>query len=397
MSGTSRSRFKHRDDVGEIVNNNLDALIPILYAALDMVSRETVGMIPAVSRDVTADSAAKGQIVTVPVTRKRGTIDIVEGNPPTGSGDDFSNVQVAITKSKTATPIVWTGEEQLSVGGQLNRMMVDQYAQAIRAVINEIEADLCLQAVIGAISAGNIYGTAGTTPFNGSLADMAQLVKILDDIGAPASGRQGVFNTAVIAAMRSLINLTSVDSAGTPETLRRGIIGNLFDVAVRASGGFRIIEPGTGSGYLLNGAADAGTQELTVDTGSGVINKGAIITIAGDSNKYVVTDAVGSGGTVIKIAGGLKQEAADNAAITLGGAYLPSIAFSRDAVLLAARVPAMPSGGDNSKDVTVIGDPVSGLSLQVALYGGYRQNRVEIGMAWGTASIAPEHSVVLIG
>jgi hypothetical protein len=377
--------------------NNLDMLMPTLYAALDIVSREIVGMIQAVSRNATTDSAAKGELVVVPVTRKRGTVDIIEGSPPTGSGNDFGNVQVSITKSKVADPIVWTGEEQLSVRGQLNQMIVDQYAQAMRALTNEVEADLCLQGVIGSIGAGNVYGTAGVTPFNGSLSDMAQIAKILDDIGAPASGRQGVFNTAVIAAMRSLTNLTNVDNAGTPETLRRGIIGSLFDIAVRSSGGFKLIDPGAGSGYLLNGAAVEGATELTVDTGTGAVNKGTIITIAGDINKYIVTEDVASGGTLIKIAGGLKQAAADNAAITVGTAYLPSVAFSRDAILLAARLPAMPVGGDEAKDVTVITDPVSGLSLQVALYGGYRQNRVEIGMAWGTASISPEHSVTLVG
>lgn len=377
--------------------NNLNMLMPTLYAALDIVSREIVGMIQAVSRNATTDSAAKGELVVVPVTRKRGTVDIIEGSPPTGSGNDFGNVQVSITKSKVADPIVWTGEEQLSVRGQLNQMIVDQYAQAMRALTNEVEADLCLQGVIGSIGAGNVYGTAGVTPFNGSLSDMAQIAKILDDIGAPASGRQGVFNTAVIAAMRSLTNLTNVDNAGTPETLRRGIIGSLFDIAVRSSGGFKLIDPGAGSGYLLNGAAVEGATELTVDTGTGAVNKGTIITIAGDINKYIVTEDVASGGTLIKIAGGLKQAAADNAAITVGTAYLPSVAFSRDAILLAARLPAMPVGGDEAKDVTVITDPVSGLSLQVALYGGYRQNRVEIGMAWGTASISPEHSVTLVG
>jgi hypothetical protein len=377
--------------------NELNGLIPTVYAALDIVSRELTGMLRAVNRDATASAAAKGQIIRVPVTRKRGTVDIVEGIPPTGSGEDFTYVQMAITKSKTADPIVWTGEEQLSVGDQLNQMVVDQYAQAMRALVNEMESDLCFQAYSGAIGVGNVYGTAGTTPFNGSLADMAQLVKVLDDIGAPQSGRQGVFNTAVIAAMRSLINLTDVGSAGTPETLRQGIIGTVFDVAIRFSGGFRLMEPGTGSGYLLNGAAQEGASELIVDTGSGAINKGALISVAGDTNKYVVSQAVASGGTVIKIAGGLKKDAPDNAAITLGAAYLPSVAFSRDALVLASRLPAMPSGGDDAKDVTVVTDPVSGLSFQVAMYGGYRQNRVEIGMAWGTASISPEHSVVLIG
>jgi hypothetical protein len=377
--------------------NNLNGLIPILYAALNVVSREIVGMVQAVSRDATANSAAKGQIITVPVTRKRGTVEIVEGTPPTGSGNDFTGVNVEITNAIIADPIVWTGEEQLSVGGQLNRMIVDQYAQAMRAVANRVEAALCLEAVSGAIGAGNVHGSAGSVPFNGSLADMAELAKILDDIGAPAGDRQFVGNTRVIAAMRSLTNLTNVDAAGTPETLRRGIIGSIFDIAVRSSGGYRLIDPGAGSGYLLNGAAAEGATELTVDTGTGAINKGAIITINGDANKYIVTEDVASGGTVIKIAGGLKQDGADNAAVTVGAAYLPSVAFSRDAILLAARLPAMPTGGDQAQDVTVITDPVSGISFQAAMYGGYRQNRVEIGLAFGAKSVNAEHSVALIG
>jgi hypothetical protein len=377
--------------------NILTLLVPVLYTAIDVVSREITGFIPAVSRNLTANSAAVGQIVTVPVTRKRGTVEIVPGTPPSGSGNDFTNEQVVITKSKTADPIVWTGEEQLSVGDQLNPMMVDQYAQAMRAVVNEIEADIALEAVMGAIGAGNVYGTAGTTPFNGSITDMAQVAKVLDDIGAPQSGRQFVGNTAVIAAMRSLTNLVNANQAGTDETLRRGIIGDVFDISVRASGGFRLISPGAGAGYLINGGADIGATELTVDTGSGAINKGAIITIAGDTNKYIVTENVSSGGTVIKIAGGLKQAAADNAAITLEAAYLPSVAFSRDAIVLAARAPAMPVTGDEAQAVTIITDPVSGLSLQAAVYKGYRQTRVEIGAAWGVKSVVARHSCALLG
>jgi hypothetical protein len=57
----------------------------------------------------------------------------------------------------------------------------------------------------------------------------------------------------------------------------------------------------------------------------------------------------------------------------------------------------MPAGGDQAQDVTVITDPVSGLSFQVAMYGGYRQNRVEIGISFGVKSINAEHSVALIG
>jgi hypothetical protein len=139
-----------------------------------------------------------------------------------------------------------------------------------------------------------------------------------------------------------------------------------------------------------------GAKELVVDTGSGAINKGAIITIAGDTNKYIVAEDVASGGTLIKIAGGLKQAAADNAAITIGAAYLPSVAFSRDGILLAVRQPYLPPGGDKAEDMTVIADPVSGLSFQVAVYKGYLENRIEIRSAWGVKSINSAHTCAII-
>jgi hypothetical protein len=377
--------------------NGLDGLIPILYEALQVVARELVGVIPAATRSMTAEAAAVGQTVRVPVTPPSENSEVVPGVDPSFDGTDLSYRDLVITKRKRAKPIVWTGDEEIEVGGQLNQILVNQYAQSMRSLTNEIETDLALELVMGALEAGNIYGNAGVIPLNGGLGDLAQIAKILDDRGAPQTGRQFTSNTAVGAALRSLMHLTNVADAGNDDMLRRGVFSDLLGFAVRQSAGFKPFNPGAGAGYTLNGAAAAGDTEITVDGGNGAISKGAIITIAGDTTKYVVAEAVLSGGTVIKIVGGLKQGAADNAAVTLGASFLPSVGFTSDAIVLATRLPAIPKNGDKAIDITTITDTVSGLSFQAAMYPGYLQNLVELRVAWGVKSVNPEFSAVLLG
>jgi hypothetical protein len=378
--------------------NKLDGLIPILYAALQVVSRELTGLIPASTPNLEAASLAIGQQVRIPITPKSGNINLVPGPVPTGSGIQFSFLDLMITKSRICEPIIWTGEEYTAVGGQYPQLQMNVFQQAMRGLVKEVEQDLAVEGVMGAVSSGNVYGTAGTTPFNGGLGDLAQVLKILKDQGTPETDLQAVLNTAAAASMRSLVNLTNVDNSGDANLLRRGILSNLYGFAIRESAAYTPIIPGSGAGYLINGAQTAGATELTVDTGSGAINKGAIITIGSDTaNRYVVAEDVASGGTVIKIAGGLKANVADNAAVNIGPVYNPNLMFSRDALVLATRTPPVPEGGDGAKDHVTISDPISGLSFDVALYGEFYQNTVTIGINWGCKSVNPDHSVVLLG
>ena len=308
-------------------------------------------------------------------------------------------MDLAITKSKAA-PVRWNGEEQRAVGasGVYNQVLADQFVDAMRKLVNAVETDLAFEAVKGASRA---YGTAGTAPFGtaNDLSDFAGMAQILDDNGAPVSDRQIVLNSGAMANLRGKQSvLFKVNEAGSPDMLRDGITGRIQNFAVRYSGGIRQHVKGTGSGYTTNltAALEAGALDIAMDTGTGTIVVGDVVTFAGDENKYVVNTALASGALKISKPG-LRAGLADGVAVTVGNSFMPNLAFSRSALVLAARMPAVPTGGDSADDATTITDPMTGLTFEVRVYRQYRQVKYEVALAWGVKAIKPEHIALLLG
>ncbi|MFJ1218655.1 P22 phage major capsid protein family protein [Yersinia enterocolitica] len=377
--------------------NTLTGLIPSLYAAMDVVSRELVGFIPAVGRDAKADQAAKGQTVRSPVTPEAKAQDIEpDVVAPSVEGQNIGYKDVTITKSRMV-PLVWNGEEQLALnaaGQTYNVILADQFTQALRTLTNEIETDLA-----GLFyGASRAVGTAGKTPFGvaGDLSDFALARQVLEDNGAPQSDLQMVLGSGAIANLRGKQSvLFKMNEAGTDALLREGTLGRVEGFSIHNSAGVRRQKLGEATGYLVNGAKKEGERIIAIDTGSGEIKAGHVVTFAGDEHQYVVAAATASsitlGGT------GLMQDVADDTAMTVVGTFTPNMAFDRRALLLATRVPAMPKGGDAAEDVMEITDPLSGLTFSVALYKQYKQVSYEIGIAWGVASVKEEHAALLLG
>lgn len=378
--------------------NGLNRLIPFVYVALDVVSRELVGWIPSVTRDASVERAAVGQEVILHIAPPANSVNITPGvTPPNVDGTDFGNLSLTITKSK-AVQFVWNGEEQRGLnnrGAGANNLQQDQIQQAIRTLTNEVEADIQLAA---RIAASRATGTAGTTPFGSNLGDTAQVRKILDDNGAPASNRSVIIDTTAGANMRTLGQLTKANEAGSVMTARDGELLNLHGMSIKESAAVQPVTKGTGASYLVNngGGYAKGATEINVDGGTGTILAGDVITFAGDANKYVVVSALASG--TLKIgAPGLRVAVADNAAITVSNNFTANVAFAKSALVLGARLPALPEGGDMATDRTTIVDPRSGLAFDLAVYKGYRQNMFEISLAWGTKGIKSEHMALLLG
>lgn len=372
--------------------NTLTSLVPDLYESLDIVSRELAGFIPSVTLDATAERAALNQAIRIPITPAAPAEDVSPGQLPPDDGDQtVGNTPFTITKSRMV-PFRWTGEEQkgINTGPGYANIRRDQITQAMRTLVNEIEVDVGKTAYL----ASRATGTAGTTPFASTLGDTAQVRKILSDNGAPLSDLQCVIDTTAGANIRTLAQLTKANEAGTTALRAQGTLLELHGFVLRESAGVARHTAGTGASYVTNGALAIGATVIPVQTGSGTIIAGDVVTIG--NYKYVVTSAL-SGGNLTIGAPGLREAVAGGSTVTLAAAYTANFAFSRSAIVLATRAPALPEEGDMADDRMMIQDPRTGMAFEVSMYKQYRRVRYEIAAAWGVQNIKPAHTALLLG
>ena len=380
-----------------MAENTLTPLIPEIYEALDIVSRELTGMIPSATLNASANTAAVGQAIRVDIEPEGNGGDVTPAMvvpDPTGQTSGFTDI--IITKSRFRE-FGFNGEDQkgLNTGAGYGTVRANRIAQAIRKLTNEVEADLCgLQSTFS-----RAHGTAGTTPFGtaNDYTDASNALKILKDNGAPLQDNQLVINTA--AGVNFLGKQSAVNAAGTDSMLRQGVLLDVNGMPIRESAQINTPAIGGGSSYTSHASGfPVGTTSITLITGSGTVLAGDVVTFAGDTNKYVVTTGVTAAGALVIAAPGLVQALPASAkALSIVAASARNMAFNRSAIVLAARAPARPLEGDMAVDVTSITDPRSGLTMEFAMYPGYRKVRYEVALAWGVKNIKPEHTALLLG
>ena len=385
--------------------NTLTDLAPDLYAALDVVSRELVGMIPSVTVDARVNQAAVGQIVRSHVVPAANAL--IDNTPamafPTAAYQTIGNQEITITKSKSA-PFSWQGNEQdlLASGAGYMSVRANQMAQAMRKLVNDMEADLCALYATTSRAAG----TVGTVPFVSNTAALSAARKVLVDNGAPISDLQLVIDTNAGANLQTLFNINSARDQAAANLSDQGILTTIGSTQVRESA--QIYTPTAGAMASATSTAAVFTVGQTViplaTAGTGVVAAGDVITFANDTNQYNVASVSfaganpASGDTITLAAPGLrKAQGAATRAITVLAASPRNMAFSRSAIVLATRMPERPAEGDMALDVMTIQDPRSGIAFEVSIYPGVRMVTYHIGLAWGVKNIKPEHTAQLLG
>lgn len=381
------------------MGNTLTNLIPDLYNAADTISRELTGFIPSVYLNATADQAAKDQSIVYPIVGANTANDIAAAaTGPDPSDRATGNGAMTISKSRGVT-FYRTGEETMGLGSMGKTLLQLEFEQAMRTLVNEVEADLAALH-LGASRAYSGHATTPASLFATNLGEVAQVRKILADNGAPTSDLQLVMNTSAGAALRTLASLSSVNAAGIPGMINQGVLIDIHGMKLRESAQVKYVSTvgnNTG-GYVANGAHAAGATTITLKTGTGTILAGDVITFGTNTvDKYVVVTGCAAAGDIVIAAPGLRSAIADGAAVAVVGACARNLAFDRNAIHLLTRVPAMPEGGDAADDVMAITDPQSGITFQVAMYRQRRRIAYEVGLAWGVKAVKTAHIGLLLG
>ena len=385
--------------------NTLTGLIQTIYDARNVVSRERIGFIPAVTKNSTAAYAALNETIRVSVANAvTSEADNTAAVTPPDTGDvTGSYVDMTISKSQHI-PVRFNGEEMrgLRNTGNYEDFVSQRFQQAFRRLDNLIEIDLASSYK----EASRATGTPGTTPFNtaNTISDFANVLKILDDNGAPPDGLRLILSNAAIQNLRGKqSNFWKANEAGTTEMLRKGMMTEAFGFAIGQSGQVANHTKGTAAATSTLTSTDyaVGATTLTLaSTGTGTIVAGDQINIAGENNGiyYGVStgDAdVSDGGTFVLNKPGLTIAQTTNTSAITTNNFSANLAFHPSAIQFLSRVPDM--GDDMAISKQMIYDEVSGITYEVAEYPGFGQTTFHVRLAWGWKVVNPQHVAVLFG
>jgi len=381
--------------------NVLSDLAADIYKAADIVGREVVGFIPAVTINGGSQEAAQGDTVRSFVTRAATVNTSATPSMTIPEGDDQTIDNKTMTLNTIASVrIPWTGEDikHVNNGAGYETIYGDQIAQAMRGITNNIEAAIAAEAYKNASRA---FGTAGTTPFGSNFSEIAELRQIIMDNGMPVNDGQLslVVNSLAGTNLRQLAQLQKANEAGGVDMLRQGTLLDLQGFMLKESAGVQSHTKGTATGLDAAGGEPVGETSIALDGGDGgTLLAGDVVTFAGDTNKYVVnTGFTAATGTAVIGGPGLRATLADTVEMTIGNSYTANIGLHRSAVELAMRPLAKPLGGDSAVDMMTVQDPHSGLVFQISVYKGYNKAMIDITTLYQAKAWKPDAIALLLG
>lgn len=367
--------------------NDLSKVVDKLLAQGLLALRGTCVMPRLVNSDYSNLAAQQGASIDVPIPSAIKAQAVTPGATSQDTGD-ISPVSATIKLDRWMEAPFYLTDKDLM---EANRGVIPmQASEAIKAIANDVNATLL---GLGCKFYGMV-GTPGTTPFS-TVVDATNARKVLNRQLAPVNDRRIVLDPDAEAAALGLSGFADVSKSGDARPIIDGTIGRKygFDWAMDQQVPTFEASVMTEGALTVNGANEAGAQvvSLAKATNAAGLKEGDILTIAGDAQTYVVTEAVSLavGNTAVKIYPGLARPTTGSEAVTVSGSHVMNLAFHRDAIAFATR-PLMDSANGLGNLIQSAVDPVSGLSLRLEVSREHKRTRFSYDILYGADVVRRE-------
>jgi hypothetical protein len=385
------------------VANTLTDVVPVLVAQGLQTLRGTCVMPRLVNTDYSNEPADQGDTVNVWIPSALTVSDVAPSAAPVQAGDS-KPVKAPIPLDQWRhTGFYLTDKQQEEI---VSGVQSKQTGEAVKALCEDINSFIFgkYKSVYG------FFGTAGTTPFAGTTASDATGVRaILNRQKAPLLDRRMVLDVNAEANALALPVLTTFQNVGENKAIIDGTIGRKlgFDWAMdqqvpthtstALSAGAATVN---GVNAISAGSTDGGrtgTVSIAKATNTSPLVKGDIISIAGDSQTYVVTadTTLAVGNTSVPIAPALQKATAGAEVVTLKASHVVNLGFHRDAFAFVSR--PLQKSTANTLEMMSVADPISGVALRLEVIRQNKQTYFDFDVLYGAACVRPELAARLAG
>lgn len=374
--------------------NTLSVYDPLFYAteAISALMNQ-LGMARAVYRGYDANPQQRGSVINIPVPSTFAAADA----PSTAQ--DITAGSVSITLNRWREVKFALTDKELTFTGE--QIINDHIRPAAYALAQDIDVQLMTLAK-GVPWYVDVTATA-------AVADVIAARKRLFDNKVPMDPARlfMAVDSDMEADLLGQSAFTQWQGSGpTGEAAQiAGYLGTRFGMNIFATQNAQTHTMGTASTGTLavNGAAfAAGAKTINLDAVAvtGTLVPGDTFVIAGNTQRYVVTNTVTASGnafTGVTFEPGLAAAPADDAVVTVSlDTHVAGVAFHRDAFALAM-APLTRMGSQLGAQIETVTDPASGISLRSRLY--YEANSSAIHVAldclYGVRVLDPNKAVRL--
>lgn len=382
--------------------NTLNPLIPKILARGLLALREEARMARLVNRAYEPTPGTKGSTVTIGVPAPVPVQDVAPANVPPATADTAIE-EVAIVVDQWKEAAFYLSDKDLTQIDANANFLPMQASEAIKALANTVD-----RAIFNLYK--DIYGFAGSpgsTPFDSDVSEYLQARKTLNEQLAPMDPRYCVINPDAEANALGLRAFQDASFSGSIDGIINGQINNKLGARWLMSQNVPTHTAGTITTGLAVKAATphaAGATQVTCTTAAATgacnLKAGDIVTFAGDSQTYVLTDnAVQSSAAsdvVLKIAPGLKLPLSGGEQVSVKGDHAVNLLFHPNAFALVTR-PFLSNDPLNLGTFMAAVDPVSGLTLRLEVSREHKRTRWAFDILYGVKTVRRELATRLAG